>query len=250
MTDQTQPANDTPAQDAAPPAQPSVPSPQQPAASEPAKGRQASSPRPPANKGPAASTSAPVGRTPQASMPRNRHDVGFRHDVFKSDVKKCIRNTSFRALVLERVDVDHVHIYHSHNNQGRKNRRTGQACGHWHDVEHVVNPDGSTYAKCGPAMHEVTKVSPTGRTYNVVERVSFEEEIMSGEGQGQVRTIVDNHTHELVYIGSEDLSPTGIQSQLQNERALAAAMGITIDPSAVKDNSPAPMHPADGATIS
>lgn len=184
------------------------------------------------------------------AMPRNRHDVSFRHDVFVSDVKQCIRNTSYEAMKLVRVDVEHKHVYHSHNNQGKKLNRTGSACGHWHYIEHYVDPTtGATLAKCGPAMNEVTKMSPTGRTYSVIEAVNFEEEVLSGPMQGQVRKVVDDHRHEMNYLGYEELSPLGIQNGLKEQRALAAAMGISIDPQAVRDNTPAPMTPADGATI-
>lgn len=189
----------------------------------------------------------PVGNM---AMPRNRHDVSFRHDVFKSDVKTCITNTAYEKYVLHRVDVEHAHVYHSHNSSGKKNTRTNSACGHWHQVEHYVDPEtGATIAKCGPAMREVDKLSPTGKTYRVIEQAYFEEEIVSGEGAGSVRKVVDNHTHNLEYLGSEDLSPLGIQNALKEQRALAATMGISIDPQAVKDNTPAPMNPADGASI-
>lgn len=194
---------------------------------------------------------APTAQMKGMSMPRNRHEMSFRHDVFMSDVQLCIRNLSFQDKVLMRENVEHKHAYHSHNNQGRKLTRTGQACDHWHNVEHFVDPvTGATKAVCGPAMRKTTKVSPTGRTFDVVEPVYFEEEVVSGEDVGQVRKVVDNHRHELNYIGSEELSPAGIASAQKEQRALAQAMGITIDPASVQDKTPAAMTPADGATIS
>jgi len=232
MSDETQkPQDQTQAANPATPAEP--------------KARQKPQPQP----RPAAQAAAPA-PSMQLQAPRFRNEVSFRHDVFKTDVQKCIRNTSFKALHLERVDVDHVHIYHSHSNQGKKLSRTGQAVGHWHDVEHYVCPKtGATSAKCGPAMHKIQKVSKTGMVYEVTEQVSFEIEVTSGPNAGQTMRVVDNHTHELHYVGSEQLSQKGIQEAQQADRAAAAAMGVSLGADAVKDNTPPPMAPTDGATI-
>lgn len=193
---------------------------------------------------------APAVAKPQMAMPRNRHDLSFRHDCFWASVAKCIQNNSFEYMRLNQEDVEHRHVYHSHNSSGKKLTRTGSNCGHWHSVEHYVDPTtGATMAKCGPAMREATKMSPTGRTYAVIEPVYFEREVMTGERAGTTEKVVDNHTHELEYRGSEELSPQGINDALKDQRALAATMGINIDPQAVKDNTPAAMSPADGANI-
>lgn len=223
---------------------PSTPAPEAPATATPAAPkRQAAAPQ--ASKAPAKAAG------PVMAMPRNRHEISFRHDVFKSDIKKCLKNMSYEHLKFEKLEVEHVHIFHSHKNDGRRLTRTNSSNGHWHNVEHIVDEHtGATRAVCGPPMHEVTKVSETGRTFTVVEQVSFAEEITVGEAAGQKRTHVDDHRHELIYIGSEELSPAGIASALKEQRALAAAMGMNLDPSAVKDNSPKPMNPGDGASIS
>ena len=193
---------------------------------------------------------APIDR-PHMAMPRNRHDMHFRHDCFWASVEKCIQNNSFEFMKLTREDVEHRHVYHSHSNQGKKLTRTGSNCGHWHSIEHYVDPStGATMAKCGPAMRETTKLSPTGRTYSVLEPVYFETEIVTGPDAGSIAKVVDNHTHQMEYRGSEELSPQGISDSLKDQRALAATMGINIDPQAIKDNTPAPMSPADGANIS
>lgn len=188
-----------------------------------------------------ASPSAPV----QAQI-RNRHDTAFRHDVFMSDAKDAVRNVSFQHLKPELVRVPHKHVYHSHNNQGKKLLKTGSAAGHWHNVEHYVDPrTGEIIAKCGPAMHEVTLVTQTGRVISRVEQVSFEEEKQNGD----IVRHVDDHTHELTYLGSEELSPLGIQKDLKEQRAAAAAMGISFGQESVTDNTPKPLTAADGVTM-
>lgn len=233
---EAQPSADAPATPAAAPAAP---------AAAPAARKQPAAQQPARAPAPKAGAAAPV-----MHMPRNRHDVAFRHDVFKADVQKCVRNYSYEFMKFEKVEQEHTHIYHSHNNSGRKLTRTNSSCNHWHNVEHHVDPvTGATRAVCGPPMHEVTKTSETGRSYTVVEQVSFEEEITVGEDAGKIKKHVDNHRHEFLYIGSEDLSPAGISSALKEQRALATAMGMSLDPSSIKDNTPAAMTPADGADI-
>lgn len=199
--------------------------------------------------GPAApAAKKPATQMPKLHAPKNRLEIAFRHDVFKSDIKKCLRNMSYEHLKFEKLEVEHVHVYHSHKNDGRRLTRTNSACGHWHNIEHIVDPDtGGTMAVCGPPMHEVTRVSETGRTYTVVEQVSYDEEITVGERAGTKKVHKDDHRHEMLYVGSEELSPAGIASSLKEQRALATAMGMSIDPSAVKSTSPAPLTPAEQA---
>lgn len=222
-----------------------------PAAAEPAA-KAPTKPRAPAPERPKPAVAAAqvVPQVAPAPKIRSRHDVSFRHDAFISDNKECFRNISYEHLKPNLVRVDHKHIFHSHSNNGRVLSRTGSACGHWHNVEPYIDPvSGELKAKCGPAMHEVTILTQTGRTVTRIEPVSFEEEILVGENAGGTRRIVDDHTHELNYIGSEELSPQGIQKALKEQQAEAAAMGIVLGANSIKDNTPAPMTPSDGATI-
>ncbi len=195
------------------------------------------------------SPAAPPGGAPVKVQVRNRHDVAFRHDVFMSDAKDCARNISFVYLKPEIVMVPHKHVYHSHNNQGKKLARTGSAAGHWHYIEHFVNAAGEIKAKCGPAMHEVTIISPSGRSYNKIEEVAFEREVTNGPNAGSTERVVDDHTHEMAYLGSEELSPQGIQAALEKDRKEAAVYGIALGANSVKDLSPAPLTAADGVTM-
>lgn len=181
---------------------------------------------------------------------RNRHEATFRHDVFVSTEADGIRNVGYEHLKPMLTRHKHKHIYHSHNNQGRKLNRTGSMIGHWHEVEHYVDSEGNIRAKCGVPLHEVTyQDEETGLVYTRIEQVSFEELIKTGPNAGKRYKHVDDHTHELEYLGSEELNPRRITEQLKNEREEAAAHGIIIAPGAVKDTSPAPMSPADGVTL-
>lgn len=181
---------------------------------------------------------------------RNRHDAAFRHDIFVSDSQAGIRNVSFVHLKPELIKIEHKHIYHSHNSNGKKQSRTGSAIGHWHDVTHYEDPrTGEIIAKCGPPMHEVVFISASGATIRRIEQVGFEREILVGKDAGSSEMQIDDHTHKMEYLGSEELSPLGVQKDLKAQQGAAAAMGIVLGGGDVKDNTPAPMTPADGATI-
>lgn len=191
---------------------------------------------------------APVVRAPVKI--RNRHDVSFRHDCFKSSAEECFRNFSYEFLKPKLERIQHMHVYHSHNNSGKVLTRTGSACNHWHDVKTYIHPEtGEPFAECGPPMHEVTEVTQTGRTVKRVEQVSFDEEIMTGPDAGKIKRLVDDHTHTMEYLGSEELTPAGITKELRSQQAEAAAMGIVLGSGSVTDKSPAPLVPSDGVTM-
>lgn len=205
--------------------------------------------KPPAGNTPAASPAAPVARV--APLVRNRHDVAFRHDVFRSDNKEALRDVSYKHMQPDLQKIAHAHVYHSHSNSGKKNTKTGSACGHWHNVEHYDDPvTGQITAKCGPAMHEVqVQIEDTNEFFTKVEPVSFIKiDRSGGENTGKKIRIMDDHTHVLEYLGSEDLSPSKIKNDLESQRAEAAAMGVAVG--GVTDNTPKPMSAADGASIS
>lgn len=181
---------------------------------------------------------------------RNRHDVSFRHDVFMSSEEECVRNVGYEHLKPMLVKQRHKHVFHSHNNQGKKLSRTGSMLGHWHDVEHYVDANGDIKAKCGPPMHEVTiQDEETGLIFTRIEQVGFEELIKTGANAGKRVIHQDQHTHTLEYLGSEELNTLAINQKLKEERAEAAAMGINLGQGDVIDTTPKPMTPADGATI-
>lgn len=189
---------------------------------------------------------------PAAVAPKikNRHDVAFRHDVFKSSEAECLVNTSYVHLMPKLERVTHMHIYHSHDSQGKKRHRTGSSNNHWHDVRHFVDPaTGEILAQCGPPMHEVQFTGETGLTFSRIEQVSFEQELRSGPDAGKKTKHVDNHTHTMQYEGSEELSRNGITEDLKAQRAEASAMGINLSGGDVKDLTPPLMSPADGASI-
>lgn len=227
--------NQSPAAPAAP-AAPSTKKRQQPDLKQKVAQSAASAPAAPQTKAPALKT-------------RNRHAVAFRHDIFVSDSKDCLKNVSYKSLQPQFEKVPHKHIFHSHTNNGKAMNRTGSGAGHFHYVEQWVDKDGNLRAKCGPAMHEIQVAAPNGMVFNKIAPVTFEKLIMSGEQTGETVLVADDHTHELEYVGSENLNPAQIKEELEKQQALAAAMGVSLGRGAVQATGAEAMNAADGLDV-
>lgn len=220
-------------------------------ASEPA-GKPAAAPKrqPAAAKPTQAQASADA--PPAAVKPRflNRHDKAFRLDLFKCSVAIMKKNESFVHKKPQLVDLEHTHIYRSHSGSGQKKIETHKMGGHFHYVEQSTDPvTGLPVAKCGPPMMEMVFMGEDGNTYTRIEQVAYEKINASGPHAGQTTKIVDTHTHEMEYLGSEELSGTILKQQMEADKAAAAAMGVTINPGSVQGNTPRPLTAADGYTM-
>lgn len=180
---------------------------------------------------------------------RNRHDNSFRHDVFHCKPTAMKKNISYTHLSPELVNVDHAHIFHSHDNRGRPNSQTQKMGGHFHYVEQYVDKKtGEIKAKCGPAMRIVTNMLSNGRTVQSIQPV-FELQEVVRDGIVQHHKLVDDHTHEMAYLGSETLSGKIISDKLKEDKTQAQAMGAIIDPASIKGTTPKPLTAADGYTV-
>lgn len=222
-----------------------------PEAGAPPAAAPAAATKPRTNKpAPAAATTAPAPVVGVLPKRRNRHEVTFEHDVFVSTPANGIRNVGYEHLNPVLIEIDHKHIYHSHDTDGKPLKRTGSNIGHWHEVTRSVDPvTGDLIATCGPPMHEVDVVGESGRSYKNIEQVGFEREIQVGDNKGKKERVMDNHTHKLDYLGSETMTPAGIQKMLEAQRGEAAAHGINLAGAGIKNNTPVPLTPADGIEV-
>jgi hypothetical protein len=159
--------------------------------------------------------------TPKLKMRNQQITV---HHLFKALLAKFYKNTSFiRGQV--RVDhIEHVHHFHSVNSLGMPQKFTTTVGGHFHEVEWKVNAEGELQAKCGPPLRKVQKVTSRG-VRTITEPVVWREE--GGENEnGQLiepHDVKDTHTHELVYIGSDELSRAKIEATQEKSAALISA---------------------------
>ena len=146
----------------------------------------------------------------------------FRHDLFKSDVRKMKKNTSFQKGVVKITELEHAHVVHSHNSNGRPQAFTSTVGGHFHAVEFGTDENGRPTVKCGPAMREIFRKTPIGQKREKVP-VEWHDAV-------QGRPVVDNHTHVFEYEGSEILSDRKVkQIQAKNQAATQDAAGEIAD---------------------
>lgn len=141
----------------------------------------------------------------------------FRHDLFRSSTVKMKRNTSWQKGVVTILDLDHVHIFHSHDSAGRVQQYSNTVGGHFHEVSATVNADGEFVVKCGPPMRSVVKKRASGAK-RVIEAVRWKD----GDALEDNAFIVDNHRHEFTYEGSETLSGAKVKALQQRTQAVIA----------------------------
>lgn len=141
-------------------------------------------------------------KKPQSFSPVYKHQLTFRHDLFKADVAKMKKNVSYTFGHPRIEEIEHVHHYHSHNSFGKPQKYTNTVGGHFHEV--TFDPQTNKIS-CGPPLQSKSKKLKTGRIKQVIETVQFYDEMSDAEGRADY--IVDKHTHEMVYKFSEELSP-------------------------------------------
>ncbi len=174
----------------------------------------------------------------------------FFHDLYKGSKANGKKNYPGFKQTAESEDIkdyEHVHFFHSHDSNGRPQAKCVAVAGHFHYIEThdeegepYTDAKGRTVAKCGPALREIKKRLPNGKSRREEEPVYF----MMSDGT----RLEDKHTHEFVYVESLELSPDKIE-QLKRGNAKQIAGQFEGAPT-VKDSTPAPLTQKDGVTIS
>lgn len=138
------------------------------------------------------------------------------HHVWKAAQSFFLKDLSFGQEELKLDKIEHVHHFHNVNSMGHAQKYTTMIGGHFHEVTWNLDPKtGEPVAKCGPALKKITRNTPRG-TKTTVEKFKF----FNKEHQ---QWIEDDHTHDMLYLGSDELSTAGIQEiQRQNATMIQA----------------------------
>lgn len=151
---------------------------------------------------------------------------------FKCEVANATKNRSWQYGVLKLdKDVAHSHYFHTVNSRFKSQKYTETTGGHFHEITWSIDANGRPYAECGPAMEIKHKKSPTGMKKQVVRVCWFDAETDS--------KVYDDHTHDVTYLDSENLSETGIKKTVQENRAKIAAIAGPIE---FESTSPEPLE--------
>lgn len=143
----------------------------------------------------------------------------FEHHLFKLKVATMKRNISWKFKEPMIREIEHCHWYHSLDDRTFQPEHRSQAVGgHYHEMSYDFGkPDanGNPTVVCGPPMRLDTKKLPGGRTIQKPGPVVYEAVNEAGE---EVK-IVDSHTHEISYEGTEVLTQIGLSEARNMERA-------------------------------
>lgn len=155
-------------------------------------------------------------KKPVANNFKIRSQQVIYHHAFKALVGKFLKDLSFGGTDLRIDKIEHVHHYHSVNSMGHPQQFTTMVGGHFHKVEWSTDPKtGDPVAKCGPALKKVIKNTRTG-TKTSIEPMKF-------YNKQHDEHFLDDHTHEMAYLGTDELSTAYIQDiQRQNASFLQA----------------------------
>lgn len=162
----------------------------------------------------------------------------FDHDLFKLKPAIVQKNVSWTYRQPSLVPVEHVHFFHSINDTTMQpNKNCSPVGGHFHEVivEWEVGPDGEKTiksTKCGPPMHMIVRRVANGRTIRRQEQVSYEK----FDDNGDVTKLMENHTHDFEYLGSETFnanSKNELRKDEQNKiKGLMAGQPVSRQPGA------------------
>jgi len=129
----------------------------------------------------------------------SKGEVRFTHDLYKAEVASMTKNVHYKKYEHKFEDVEHCHFYHSVNNRGKEQAHCSPIGGHTHEIETYIDEKGELQAKCGPPIKRVWKQGKGGTGKWVWEKIVFEDQ------WGEV-VREDNHTHEMTYKGSEEVT--------------------------------------------
>ena len=164
----------------------------------------------------------PLTNRSQAAQPKfkMRGAQQIFHHLFKATLGKCLKNISFKRGVVDIHQVEHVHFFHSVNSMGMPQRFTNMVAGHFHEITWEIGPNGEPVAKCGPALMKQTKRLPDGTSKTNNVQVKWRDEMFVDPRSGeQGRDVIDNHTHQMLYMGTDELSNDRVRAiQEQNAK--------------------------------
>lgn len=129
-----------------------------------------------------------------------RGSVQVTHHLFKALVAKFLKNDSYKKDNPMLVPMAHEHIYHTVDSRGKPLTHCGFVGGHTHEVKVTENKDGTLNVVCGPPVKVQVTKDRNGRRKSKYVPVQFFD-AFAGDGEGEL--VVDDHTHEMEYRGSE-----------------------------------------------
>jgi hypothetical protein len=127
----------------------------------------------------------------QTAAPQQRiysSAVEFDSDTFKLSEQECQR---YDSVTKKNYFVNHAHIYHTKDSGGKDMSECGPTAGHFHVM---------TVRQNGPGMLPSVVVGPPMKYIKVKEGKTQRKKLVPYNGE-------DDHTHEVVHLGSSRMKP-------------------------------------------
>ena len=143
------------------------------------------------------------------------NDVFFIHDLFRLELASMKKNIAIDGQAPLWENVPHVHHFHSYDSAGRKQVKSTNIGGHFHEVTMVDEGDENNppTIKLGPPAKYV---SVRNRTSRQVER--------------KVQLLDDDqHTHDVTYVRSDKLKPRRISEEFVKYQSKVESKAAPVD---------------------
>lgn len=135
----------------------------------------------------------------------------FAVDTFELKPAMRKHNTSWIPDKPRIEEQQHKHFFRSKDDKGNDNNRATYQADHTHEITvdwSKKGPDGGPLVKCGPPIKKGFKTLPSGRKAKSLNPVKWIIETVRGE-VADVMEVVDNHTHDITYLGTQILQERG-----------------------------------------
>ncbi len=154
-----------------------------------------------------------------------RNTAKIFHHLFKAKVAMMMKNISWVKNAPNIDKIEHAHYFHTCNSMGMPQEFTTPTGGHFHAVKWSLDENGIPTAKCGPPMKKETRNTSRGsRTFDVPVKFfsDADQEDANGNTIMARGETFDTHTHELFYMGTDELSPESIRTIQQSNAAFVS----------------------------
>ncbi len=127
------------------------------------------------------------------------------HDLFKLAVATMEKNVSYDDKP-DVVKLEHCHIYHTIDSSGKPQNTSTAVGGHFHMVEVIAGDGGVPTLKVGPPVKWVKK-RVRGVMKKIMQPIFLESASVDDDGRpDNAERHKDTHTHEVLYLGSEEIT--------------------------------------------
>ena len=153
------------------------------------------------------------GATPKPKLAKrfSKGSAVWEHALYKLEPTIAKKNVSYRYLQPRIEEVEHSHFYHSKDRKGKATKYCSAMCGHFHEISVTWDGDNLVEATCSePKIFHRVKIKGSNRNIKKLGSVQFPK---VDENTGDVYNLEDNHTHDVSYLGSEDLSNAKFKEQ-------------------------------------